>query len=172
MRRKKAPALSVEDLRAFAQPNPEPFVALLEKMKQRDRPAVMSWNWVGFLVPLPWFAYRKLWGALVAIPAGIAVVVLLNRYLSQIASGPGVDVMYLALAVTLGGLYGNSYLIQKADKVAARATAQGLTGDARAAYLATQGGTSPLAATLVGVLFGALVLLYGLAIAGLIVASK
>jgi hypothetical protein len=170
--RRGAPAISVEDLRAYAHPNPEPFVAILEKMKERGKPTAMSWSWVAFLVPLPWFAYRKLWGALIVLPVGIAVIVLLNLYVPQLGHGPRADGFYIVLAVVMGGMYGRAYLVQTADKTAAKATERGLAGEARAAYLAKRGGTSPLAAALVGIAFGILVALYVLAIVGLILLHK
>ncbi len=172
MRRAAAPEISVEDLRAYARENPEPFVRVLERMQARGRPTVMSWSWPGFLVPLPWFAYRKIWGALIGLPAGIAVVVLLHLYVPQLGKAPGADGLYFILAIVVGGMYGKSFLVQAANKAAAKATALGLTGEARTAYLAKRGGTLPLAALIVSIPFGALFLLYVFAIIGLVVQSQ
>jgi hypothetical protein len=132
---------------------------------------VTSWCWPGFLVPLPWFAYRKMWGALIGFPVGIAIVVLLNIYVPQLGKAPGADGFYLILAIVLGGMYGKSLFVQTASKAAVKASAQGLTGDARAAYLAKRGGTSPLAAVIVSIPIGALMLLYLVVIIGLVVHS-
>ncbi len=63
-------AFREDDLRLYFGPNAGPYVAFWERVQASGLPFVWSWNWWGFLFPVPWLLYRKIWAV------GAAVVLL------------------------------------------------------------------------------------------------
>ena len=49
------------DLAAFFGPHADSYLAVYDKMRRRSSDWVASWSWPGFLAPVPWLFYRKLY---------------------------------------------------------------------------------------------------------------
>ena len=71
--------VSAADLEAFAGANAEPFLAYRARMAENLAKALLAWSWPGFLAPLAWLGYRKLYAELAAgvavFAAGIALAI-------------------------------------------------------------------------------------------------
>ena len=103
----------------------------------------MTWSWPGFLVPVPWLFYRKMYLAAFSYVAAIIIMGL---------AAPGTAGKLAAAFSILIAVLGKSLYVHHARRRIRRADARGLTGPARDAYLQRAGGASP-AAAIFGTLF-------------------
>lgn len=144
--------LSEDDLRAFSLKHGDALVALLNKMKEKGKPSQISWSWLGFLLPLAWFAYRRMWLWMLGVVAAIVLLITVEE-LFGFGTGNGASIG-LCVAV---GMLGKQWVIERASKAAAEADAQGLVGEARTSFLSQQGGVSVVGAWITGVVLVGLV---------------
>ncbi|MEQ8440961.1 MAG: DUF2628 domain-containing protein [Alphaproteobacteria bacterium] len=138
--------LSEADLRAYAVRHGDELVKVLNRMKESGRPSAMSWSWLGFFLPLSWFAYRRMWGWLVGMIGVFAGLTMIQNATGlDFGGGPAVGI---AAAV---GIMGKQLVIQRAARAVAEADAKGLRGSHRAEFLAESGGVNVTAAWIVGI---------------------
>jgi hypothetical protein len=127
------------DLARFFGPRGETYLAYYRHWRRHstnDRrwPFVLAWSWPAFGFSMAWFWYRKLWGfglAAVAIPA-------LGGWLPT--AGLGSPIGYLMVAALAKDWY-----LRAALRAVGDADESGLSGEARAAFLAARGGVAPWA---------------------------
>lgn len=137
-------------MRRFLPPIADPANAAKPK---RRRGGGASLIWPAFFINFVWFFYRRMYlegAAFVILPI---LIVLLLPEAQAMNSIPG------AIALATGGWF----YWKRADRRIAKANAQGLTGDARSAFLAAGGGVS-----IPGLMFGVILyaVLIGLYIVG------
>jgi hypothetical protein len=135
------------DLAAFFGPHAEAYLGVYGKMRERSKQWVASWSWPGFLAPIVWLFYRKLYllGALcLFVPIAIAVLFDLE----------GGVAIAIAVALSAKAWYVSAGLrrIAEADRLE-------LVGAERRDFLRRVGGVSPTAGWLVGLLHIAIALL-------------
>jgi uncharacterized protein DUF2628 len=136
------------DLAAFVGPHAEAYLRVYDKMRESSKNWVMSWSWPGFLAPIVWLFYRKLYllGALcLVIPVTVALVF-------DLSAGSGIAVV---IAVSAKAWYVAAGLrrIAEADQLE-------LLGAERSDFLRRTGGVSRSAGWLVGFLHAAIAVLF------------
>lgn len=139
--------LTEADLRSFVGPNGDAYVRYLAKCQVKKN-LVGSFVWTAFFLPLVWLAYRKFYlgiaifiGIFIALAVGSEYVPFLARFDRHIG-------MAMSIAVAISG---RIFVVTRAAKQAVKADMNGLTGDARHAFLAERGGTSWISALLAGI---------------------
>lgn len=140
-------ALTEADLRAFVGPNADAYARYLTKC-QGKKNLVGSFVWTAFFLPLVWLAYRKFYlgiaifiGVFIALAVAFEYVPFLARFDRHLG-------MAMSVAVAISG---RIFVVTRAAKQAAKADMNGLTGDARRAFLVERGGTSWISALLAGI---------------------
>ena len=140
--------LSEDDLRAYLVRNPDGFLKTLNKMKEKQKPFVMSWSWPAFFVTFIWMAYRRLWWILALVLGSLIALSVLEEVL-EFSAGNGIGTIISVIFAMQGKLI----VIQNATKAVAEADKQGLAGEERIAFLAEKGGVSVLGAWIASILF-------------------
>jgi len=131
------PADEEDDLRAAIGPNADAFLAYLARVRATGGSGI-GWCWPPFFLGAIWFFYRKLYRiGVLYIASVVTATVFLPPPLPDIALLP----IWLVSTVFAKKVY-----IDSAFGRIAQADAKGLTGEARRAWLAQNGGTSPGAA--------------------------
>ena len=125
-------ALREDDLRLYLGPNPRPYVAYWERARRSGHPFVWGWNWWGFLFPIPWLFYRKIWAV------GAAVVMLPVLLDAVLGSGSEAGIL-LATLIAAGG---KALVIERAERKSRTIDALGLLSQDSIARLRRAGGVS------------------------------
>ena len=128
-----------DDLRLTLGPNGESYLALWRRSRGSRLGLYGGWSWWGFLTPLPWLLYRKLW----AVGAALALL----PFLCQAVLGTGAKAGFL-LAALVGGL-GKPMVLERALRKVRQTEALGLAPGDAVERLRRAGGVS-----LAGGLFG------------------
>ena len=134
------------DLALFIGRNAGRFERAWREISLRRLP--VTWSWPGFLVPVPWLFYRKMY---LAAFSYVATIVILGL------AAPDVAGRLAAAFSILIAVLGKSLYVYHARRRIRRADARGLSGAARDDYLRRAGGVSPAAA-----IFGTLFTLSGI----------
>ncbi len=120
------------DLRLYLGSNAAPYVHYWERARASSRPLVWSWNWWGFLFPVPWLFYRKLW----AIGAALILLPILLDAVFGYGSKGG---MVLAALIGAGGI---PLVIERAERKVRTVEALGLVSQQAIERLRRSGGVS------------------------------
>jgi len=144
------PAAGEEDLRLYLGQNPEPYIALWERIRASGYPFVWSWNWWGALFPLPWLFYRKLWSV------GAALVLLPVLLDAMIGFGSKAGLVMAALVAAIA----KPLVIERAERKIRTVNALNLLSQESIERLRSAGGVSPP-----GAVIGALLMCSSLSLA-------
>ncbi|MEM7221687.1 MAG: DUF2628 domain-containing protein [Pseudomonadota bacterium] len=136
-----ASPVAAEDLRIALGPNDEPYMALWRRAQRARLGHYGSWCWWGFLTPLPWLFYRKLW----AVGAALVLLPILSQAVLDTGAKAGFGLMAL-----VGG-FGMPMVIERCQRKARRVQALGLPAGEAIERLRKAGGVS-----LPGAIFGGL----------------
>ena len=127
-----APTGAEDDLRLALGPNAEPYVKLWRRSRRVWLTAYGSWCWWGFLIPLPWLFYRKLWAV------GSVLVVL--PILAEAVLGTGARAGFGLSALV--GAFGMPLVLDRCRRKARRVQSLGLPAGNAIEYLRRAGGVS------------------------------
>jgi len=141
---KARPPVGEADLRLYLGPNADSYVHYRDRARAGSRPFLWHWNWWGFLFPVPWLFYRKLWAV------GVALVLL--PVLLDALYGFGTQ-MGIALAALIAA-WGKPLVIERAERKVRQLDGLGLVSQHSIEWLRRAGGVS-----LPGALLGALLTL-------------
>jgi uncharacterized membrane protein len=129
-----------ERLRAAIGPRADYYLRHWRAMDEKEKKT--SWNWAACFLNVFWFAYRKMWGPMLAM--GLVYVIASpfldpsNKTLLKIVAG-----LVIGLSFVTGG-FGNWLYRRRIARIVAETT--GLDADAARAQAAARGGISLLAA--------------------------
>lgn len=140
------PSVGEADLRLYLGPNPEPYVAFWDRARASIHPFVWSWNWWGFLFPVPWLFYRKLW----AVGSAVVLLPALLDALSDFGSKAGIG---LAALVAAGG---KALVVERAERKVRSIDTLGLASQDSIDRLRRAGGVSTPGAVIGVLLMAAL----------------
>lgn len=129
------------DLRLFIGPNAEDYIETWTRAG--GHPFVWSWNWWGFLFPIPWLFYRKLWN--------IGSLLILVPALIEAITGRGTEAGLL-LAMVIAAL-GKPLVLERGERKVRKVEALGLLSQDSAEMLRRAGGVSRA-----GAVYGAILL--------------
>jgi Protein of unknown function (DUF2628) len=135
------------DLATFFGPQAETYLRIYDKMRANSKNWVMSWSWSGFLAPIVWLFYRKLYlyGAL------CIVVPLVLAFVFDLSAGSSIAVVI--------GMSAKAWYVGAGLQRIAKADELGLLDKERRDYLRRAGGVSTIAGVLVGIAYAAIIVL-------------
>ena len=127
----------------------------LERWRQSEaKGTTRSWNWAACLLSVFWFAYRKMWPAMIVL---LVVNLVVGAVAGALALSAQVQLVLMVLISFVTGTFGNDWYRRHVAKIVAEA-------ESLPAQAARRGGTS-----LVGV--GVLAAIFVLASAALVVTA-
>lgn len=135
-----------EKWRAAVGPNADWYLQRWRTMEAKK--SALSWNWPACLLNLFWFAYRKMWGPLVALVVALLVIGVLG------AGSPAAGRMSMILSIAISfvtGAFGNHLYRKQTAKLIAEAPSLD--------QLRARGGVSKQAAIISAAIVGVLALL-------------
>jgi hypothetical protein len=135
-----------EKWRSAVGPNADWYLQRWRAMEAKA--SALSWNWPACLLNLFWFAYRKMWGPLVALVVALLVIGVLGA--GSPAAGRVSMILSIALSFVTGALGNHLYRKQTARLVAQAASLE---------QLRARGGVSTAAAIISVAIVGVLALL-------------
>ena len=136
--------MAEDDLRLALGPNGEPYLALWRRAGRAWLGLYGSWCWWGFLTPLPWLFYRKLW----AVGSLLLLLPILSEAVLETGAKAGFGLMALV------GALGMPLVIERCQRKVRRVQAMGLPAGEAIEQLRQAGGVS-----LAGAVFGGLLTL-------------
>ena len=116
--------------------------------------SAITWHWPAFFITFWWLLYRKLWGTAALYIVGSYLFSFLLGALARLAGVPplGASAISLAVLVVLPALFANKVYHYKCRKLIEQAYAQSPDAGRQRSWLAGKGGTSVVAAVVMGML--------------------